>query len=300
MQMSKAQPIEESYLAKNKLCTPIYSSQIYGWKNILVEEFCQPWGDEKYQNLVEHTLCLSLNRQPPHLSQIMNDCHHTSYFTKGDISVTPARSLLRCRWDDRDHYVRIRISSQFLKQVAQEFINDESDGVELKPEFRVRDPQIESIGLMLLGELKNEGLAGQLYVESLTNLLAVHLLRRHTTAQPNINLYNGRLSDQQLRQIADYIDEHLDREIKLLDLSQLVGLSSFYFSRLFKQSIGIPPHQYVLQQRVERAKQLLKTTELPIMEIAISCGFSSHSHLGKLIRQCTGRSPKAYRISPGA
>lgn len=297
MQMPKAQQIEGIYLTKNKLCTPIYSSQIYGWKNILVEEFCQPWGDEKYQNLAEHTLCLSLNRHPPHLSQVMNNCHHASYFAKGDISVAPAQSLLCCRWSDQDHYARIRISSQFLQQVAQESIDNESDHVELKPEFRVRNSQIESISLMLLGELKNEGLAGQLYVESLTNLLAVHLLRQHTTTHLSINLYNSRLSDRQLRQIADYIDEHLDQEIKLLDLAQLVGLSPFYFSRLFKQSIGIPPHQYVLQQRVERAKQLLKTTKLPITEIAISCGFSSHSHLGKLIRQCTGLSPKAYRIS---
>ncbi|WP_250125776.1 AraC family transcriptional regulator [Chroococcidiopsis sp. CCMEE 29] len=76
--------------------------------------------------------------------------------------------------------------------------------------------------------------------------------------------------------MTDYINAHLAEDIKLSDLAQLVGISQFHFSRLFKQSIGVPPHQYVLQHRLEQAKQLLKETELPVMEIALLCGFSSH------------------------
>jgi AraC family transcriptional regulator len=125
----------------------------------------------------------------------------------------------------------------------------------------------------------------------------VHLLRNHSATQLRVALYNGGLSDRQLLQVTDYINDHLAQDIKLSDLAQLLGMSQFHFSRLFKQSMGVTPHQYVLQQRVERAKQLLKETKLSVMEIALLCGFSSHSHLGKWFRQHIGMTPKAYRAN---
>ena len=79
-------------------------------------------------------------------------------------------------------------------------------------------------------------------------------------------------------------------------MAQLLDMSPFHFSRLFKQSIGMTPHQYLSQQRVERAKQLLKKTDRLIIDIALECGFSSHSHLSKQFRQITGITPKAYRL----
>ena len=84
--------------------------------------------------------------------------------------------------------------------------------------------------------------------------------------------------------------------IKLADLAQLLDMSPFHFSRLFKRSIGMTPHQYLSQQRVERAKQLLKKSDRLIIDIALECGFSSHSHLSKQFRQITGITPKAYRL----
>lgn len=284
------------HLLENGLHPPICSSAAYGWQHILVEEFCQPPGQEKYQNSTEHTLCLSLNRRPSRLSQVIGDRRHTSLFTKGDISITPAGSLLLCQWNEEDQYLRIRITSEFLQQVAQEAIEIDSDRVDLLSEFRARNPQIEQIGTMLLAELKNGGLAGRLYVESLTNVLAVQLLRSHSAVQSCIALWNGGLSDRQILRVIDYINAHLAQDIKLSDLAELLGLSQFHFGRLFKQSVGITPHQYLLQQRVERAKQLLKETELSVMDIALLCGFSSHSHLGKWFRQHTGMTPKTYRV----
>ncbi|WP_313949281.1 helix-turn-helix transcriptional regulator [Leptolyngbya sp. FACHB-261] len=85
--------------------------------------------------------------------------------------------------------------------------------------------------------------------------------------------------------------------MKLADLAALLGMSQFHFSHLFKQSIGTAPYQYLLQQRVERAKQLLKQTDQSIMEIAFLCGFNSHSHLSKQFRQLTGITPTAYRAN---
>jgi AraC family transcriptional regulator len=105
------------------------------------------------------------------------------------------------------------------------------------------------------------------------------------------------LPQRQLMQVLDYIHASLDQEIKLADLAALLNMSQYHFSHMFKQAIGVAPYQYLLQQRVERAKQLLKKTDQSIIEIALACGFSSHSHLSKQFRQLTGETPTAYRAS---
>jgi AraC family transcriptional regulator len=153
-----------------------------------------------------------------------------------------------------------------------------------------------SDGMLLLTELQQENLGSKLYIESLANVLAIHLLRQYTAAKPNLPIYEGGLPQRQLLQVLEYINDHLSQDIKLADLADLLGMSQFHFSHLFKQALGTSPYQYLLQQRIERAKQLLKQTDLSIMDIALECGFNSHSHLSKQFRQFTAMTPKAYRV----
>ncbi|WP_414621166.1 helix-turn-helix transcriptional regulator [Calothrix sp. CCY 0018] len=91
------------------------------------------------------------------------------------------------------------------------------------------------------------------------------------------------------------MNDNISTEIKLSDLANLAGISQFHFSRLFKKSLGISPNQYVIKQRVEKAKLLLKNSELSVTDIAFPSGFNSHSHFGKYFRQFTGFTPKQYR-----
>jgi AraC family transcriptional regulator len=283
--------------ASHQLETTSLSSQNRGWKNILVEQFHEPPGEAKCDRVSEHSIYLSLAPRPVSLLQIQGGKTHTGLYAKGDISITPAKMPFFVRWDSDDQYLQICIASQFIQSIAGETTDINPDRLELIPEFRTRDRQIETIAMMLLAELQQENVSSSLYIESLTNVLGVHLLRQYTNSQPIPKIYEGGLSKHQLIQVLDYINEHLDRDIKLANLAALLGMSQFHFSHLFKQSIGIAPYQYLLQQRLERAKQLLKQSDRSIMEIALDCGFNSHSHLSKQFRQFTGVTPKAYRVN---
>jgi AraC family transcriptional regulator len=290
MKPPATQQIETAHL-------PLLSSQVQGWENILVEQFQQPAGEASCDYGDEHAIYLSLAPRPVHLLQIQEGKTYTGLYGKGDLSITPAKTPFFARWDSDDHYVQIRIASRFVQSVAREALAMNPDRLEVVPEFRTRDPHLESIGMLLLAELQQENLGGRLYIESLANVLAVHLLRQYTAAKPRLTMYEGGLPQRQLLQVLKYIHESLDQDIKLADLAALLSMSQFHFSHLFKQSIGTAPYQYLLQQRIERAKQLLKQTDQSIMDIALTCGFNSHSHLSKQFRQLTGITPTAYRAN---
>lgn len=275
----------------------ILSNQAQDWENILIEQFQYPPGEVSCHYSDEHSICLSLAPRPVRLLQIQGDKTYAGLYGKGDISIVPAETPFFARWDREDHYLQIRITSRFIQSVARESLVMNPDRIELVSKFRVRDPQIEAIGMLLLADLEQENLGGKLYIDSLANVLAVHLLRQYATTKSNLSVYEGGLPERQLLQVLDYIDEHLDHDIKLADLAALLDISQFHFSHVFKQSIGTSPYQYLLQQRIERAKRLLKQTDRSIMDIAFMCGFNSHSHLSKQFRQFTGMSPKAYRTN---
>ncbi|MBD2465930.1 helix-turn-helix transcriptional regulator [Oscillatoria sp. FACHB-1407] len=98
-----------------------------------------------------------------------------------------------------------------------------------------------------------------------------------------------------IQRVIDYISQNLHQEIQVADLAEVAKISHFYFCHVFKQSIGISPYQYLIQQRVERAKQLLQDSEMAIAEIALECGFSNQSHFTRRFQQMTGLTPKVYR-----
>lgn len=283
-----------TYLAKTTHL-PILSSQTQGWDNILVEQFQHPPGEEKHHFSDEHAICLSLAPRPIRLLQIKGGRTYVGLQSKGDVSLTPAKIPSFSRWESDDSCLQIRIASQFIQRIARETIATDPDRLELRPEFQTRDPQIEAIGMMLLAELKQDNIGGRLYIDSLSTVLAVHLLRQYAAPEFRFAVYESALSERQMLQVLEYIHEYLHQDIKLADLATLLNISESHFSHQFKQAIGMTPHQYLLQQRIERAKQLLKESDRSIMDIAFLCGFNSHSHLSKQFRQLTGMTPKAYR-----
>lgn len=192
--------------------------------------------------------------------------------------------------------IMIIVQPDFLDRISIESECVASDQIELHPIINARDRLMESIAYSFLYEMQNEALGGRLYSEALATQFAIHLLRNYCTFPARLKKYSGGLSRHQLKTVIDYIKAHLEENMSLNDLARITQInSSNYFCSLFKQSMGIPPYQYVIQQRVARAKQLLKQDNLPLVEIALRCGFSSQSALSRTFHKLVGITPQKYR-----
>ena len=168
--------------------------------------------------------------------------------------------------------------------------------MELLPQFALYDRLIYSVALALQQELSNPGFSGQLYLDSLLTTLYIHLLRHYSTFTQPITFEDRSLTPARLQQAIDYIHAHLDRDLTLDEIARVVSITPNHFANLFKNATGIPPHKYVLQQRVEKAKSLLLKKDLKIADIALEVGFCSQSHLTKLFKSRTGVTPRQFRI----
>lgn len=165
----------------------------------------------------------------------------------------------------------------------------------LKGEPRFVDAELGA----LIGSLWREAQAGcphgRLFADSLCLGLALHVYRRFGAHEPQRTEARARLSGTQLRRIDDYIARHLDQSIGLDDLAQEVGLSRFHFSRVFSNTLGRSPYQHVIRKRLERAYQLLMSSELSVADVALSAGFSSQAHFSALCRRELGATPRGLR-----
>jgi AraC family transcriptional regulator len=188
------------------------------------------------------------------------------------------------------------IRPEFLSRAIEEYWGADSDKVEIKKQFLIRDPVIEAVALNLTREVASGTRAGRLYVESGYEFLAHHLIYRYSNLSPPPPQSMGGLSSHRLRLVLEYIEDTLGQPIKLRELAALAGISARHFERAFRQSTGSSPHAYVMNRRLHMAHDLLiNQPELLIDKIALRLGFSSSSHFSAAFRRQTGLTPTDFR-----
>ena len=275
--------------------SPILTSQKAGWNNIFLGHFRTPaYEAPEVSSLFWHSLLIFPKTEAPIQAQRTLDgkIRHEQV-VEGDIVITPAQVSHRSCWNVEHDFIVIAIAPDVFARAVDE--SAEPYNVELLPHFSTCDELVVQIGLALKGVLENNPKGSRLYAETMANALAVHLLQNYSAHQPILRDYSGGLSSRQLRQVLDYINGHIDRELGLAELAAIVQMSPHYFTRLFKQSTGLTPHQYVIRRRVERAKELLLNRELSIAEVAYSVGFANQSHLNRHLKRLLGVTPRHIR-----
>jgi AraC family transcriptional regulator len=198
-------------------------------------------------------------------------------------------------WAGPTQRVAVAIHPSLLTSALDETAH-ETD-VELTEHWDLIDRHILGLLLEMTADLDDSSPAGTIYGESLANALAVYLVKRYAVRQVIPVIYKGGLPRYRLKRVLDYIAASLDEDISLSQLAAIAGMSPHYFSELFKQSTGRAPHNYVLLQKIERAKQQLRDPKRSIIDAGLDSGFQNPSHFARVFRRVVGTTPSSFRAN---
>lgn len=210
------------------------------------------------------------------------------------VCVIPAGVAHRAQLEGMSEHLAVYLDPAVITRAASAaHVSQTLDVIE---KYSERDAVISNVGMALLAELEAKQLGGQLYADSLANVLAVHLLRNYTATGIKIQPRVGGLSGRKLQEVTSFMAENCTRELRLEELAQIVGLSTFHFAREFKRMTRVSPHQYLMKLRIQHAQSLLKRSSIPLIEVGLRSGFSDQSHFTRLFRRFTGTTPHSYRL----
>ncbi len=213
----------------------------------------------------------------------------------GTVSITPAGDEQDFRCSGCIEVLGWGIDPAFVQSVAERELERPCGSLEVIALHGGVDDRLWELGRRMAAELQAPRYASQLYFDTLNTQLAICLVRDHSSLVAHGDAARHRIEDLRIRRAIDFIHANLSWNITLEELAEESGLSPGYLVTAFKQATGRPPHRYLLEQRVERAKVLLADPNQIITQIALDVGFSSQSHLTTVFRRLTGLTPNAYR-----
>jgi AraC family transcriptional regulator len=174
-----------------------------------------------------------------------------------------------------------------------------SDGaygeVELRPSRKFADARLSALVAAARAEMVAGFPSGRLFLDSVEQAMAVALVSGHAVRHRPVQLYRGGLGSGRLRRIKELVHAKMEDDLSLDEMAESVGLSTAHFARMFRKSTGETPHQFVLRQRVERAKAMLRASDVRILDVAVACGFRTQQHFAQVFRDVCRVSPTEYR-----
>jgi AraC family transcriptional regulator len=270
---------------------PVVSSSSMSWEGFRLEHHRVPEivANDVYH--LNHVVVVMLNA-PAKVEVRFPGQTHTKEIRPNQVSLIPAHALLSARCSQRHEFAMVSIEPRFLARAAHELGG--LDQLELTPTIAADDCLLASLVISLDREATAGCPQGTAYAESLASMMAVHLASKYSTTKPRIRESNAGLTRRQLSQVLDHIHANFAKEVPLTTLASVSGLSAYHFARLFKQSTGLAPHQYLIRVRIERARGLLLHSNESITSIATQVGFCDQSHFSTHFKRIYGVTPRAF------
>ena len=290
-------PKELEALQKFVPFAPCTTSYRMGWKGLEAVRYRTDSAN------VEITLppvsyhCLVLLTRPPEKLEVRYEGVKRDMLpAAGSIAVVPAGSSQLVRWQGSKEDLLIYLEPSLVARVAAESFGFDSSRTVLPPLYGLNVPELRSAMFAVDAELRVRGVGGSLLVESLANVLAVHLIRHIMGPRRELASADGVLPRHKLRRVIEYIMENLEGNPTLEGMAAVVHLSLYHFSRQFKAATGFAPHQFVIARRIERAQHLLRTNgELGLAEVALRSGFANQGHFCLHFKRIAGVTPRRFR-----
>ena len=208
--------------------------------------------------------------------------------------IMPFGQTFSANWQNDFEHLSVNFSQNHLQKMAQEL--NVPAKIEIKETLSAkRDMLIQQLSLAFLNEAENQETASRLYSESIAHTLMFHIIKNYTTADLQEKTFAGGLSGKKLRRVTDFINDNLEQDLTLTEIAAIADLSHFHFARAFRKTVGVTPQQYITTRRIEKAKELLAKSDLPIVEVGFQTGFKNQSHFTTLFRKITSLTPKLWR-----
>jgi len=212
------------------------------------------------------------------------------------ICLTPGEASTEWSHNGNPEILQVYLRQSLYEGAVSEIYGCDGATAEIVPRFAMLDPMLEQLMIAITSALRDGSASDGLYIDSIANMMAAHLARNHSTRSRPVRIATLKpISGWKMRRLIDFIEEHLDGDLSLEAMAHEVEISPLYLARAFKAAIHQSPHQCVLARRIEKAKEMLRNTDLPIVDVALSVGFSSQSHLSHWFLRQVGVSPAAYR-----
>lgn len=272
--------------------SPVAGSDGLGWRSISAYRFQQPERCELGLPSVSAHFIVAHLRNPARINARWNGRWTRTRSAPGSIMIVPAHQETFWDWQGDLWELQLLLDADLLTRAASEFIGRP---VELVDGIGVRDPEIWDIARAAEREISSPKVASRLFADILAQRLALALLRGHSNAGRPVAERPTRIARHRLRRAIEFIESELANDLPLSAIADAAGLSEGHFARGFKESTGLTPHRFLLERRLARAKELLRSTEMTVARIAAETGFSSQSHLATAMRECSGVTPTRYR-----
>jgi AraC family transcriptional regulator len=274
----------------------VAASDRLGWVGLEAARYrASPAWEYTAPALTHHRLVL-VTRPPQELDLRFEGVKRHVPPPAGAIILVPAGTRGRVRWSGGFDWFHSYLEPGLVARVAAEAFDLDPARLTVPPLDGLDLPQLRAAMRAVDAELTSGGAGGPLAAESLANVLAVQLIRHLSAPRRPERGRDGALPRGRLRVVVEYIEEHLDASPTLGQMGAVTRLSPYHFARQFKAATGLPPHQYVIMRRVERAKQLLQAgTDLSLAEVAAHAGFSDQSQFSRHFKRLVGVTPGQFR-----
>jgi len=265
--------------------------------NLLTLEFfeAEP-GVMPHERFEQHHILVNLREQPHRVENWREGKHRDFIYHKHEIIVTPAGIKSGWKWHEKSKVIVITLDPNKLEKFAQSELGFLLGEKQLKDIPQFIDKDIAQAAEMLMDALKSE-LGSDVMFESFARIFLIKLIQKYGLGHEDKIAFSKSFTSKHYKRVLNYVKKNYGQDINIDTIAATAGLSTSHFSRLFKQTIGQSPHQFVITYRVEQAKKMLADSSRPMIDIALSCGFSDQAHFSRVFKQFEGVTPKRYQQS---
>ena len=245
----------------------------------------------------EHHVLLNYNTVPLRVQNWRDGTLQDFKVNIHDIMVTPAGMRSGWRWFGRSDVIVVTLDPDKVEKFAQMELGLILERGQLADLPHFSDSDLCAAGLMLRDALEHDDMTSAVMFEALSRVFLVKLIQKYGQRRADEMALSSKFTSAHYQRVLTFIRTHLDQTITVEDLASEAGMSPAHFSRIFKQTVGESPMQYVLAYRIEQAMEMMRDAGLPLGEIAYACGFADQAHFSRSFKQITGQTPRQYRAA---